>query len=272
MNNRARLLLMLILFVVVGGTAQAAGEHLEHGQHNMHAVPAKISEEFVVQPSWPETIQASQTIALVVNVTDALGRAVEHFDVVHEKLMHLIVVSDDLQYFNHIHPECQGEGRFAVQTVLPSGGGYAFFCDYKPTDRAGQVAVFAKQVIGEQSPTLPKTTSTYQVQGETLISLATEPLKTGKETKLTFALQQAADALPVHDLQPYLGAMGHLVVIRETKNLSAADYVHAHAMPSERENAIPFMTFFPQSGWYKLFVQFNRGGSIVTAAFWVNVD
>ena len=268
MNVRTRLL-PLIFCIVLAGTAQAAEEHQ---QHDMHAAPTKKSAEFVVRATWPETVLANQQVALIIDVVDSAGQAVERFDVVHEKLLHLIVVANDLQYFNHIHPEYQGKGRFVVQTVLPSGGTYVFFCDYKPAGSAGQVATFAKQVAGPQPPTAPKATTASQVQGDTAINLAAGPIKAGKETTLAFELQQAVNGLPVHDLQPYLGAMGHLVIIREAAELTAAEYIHTHAMDGERHNLIPFMTVFPQPGWYKLFAQFNRDGDIVTAAFRVKAD
>jgi len=262
-------LLSLIFCFVLAGTAQAAEGHQ---QHAMHAPPPKPSAEFVVQATWPETVRADQQVDLLLEIADSAGNAVERFDVVHEKLLHLIVVSNDLQYFNHIHPEYQGKGRFVVQTALPSGGTYFFFCDYKPAGSAGQVATFAKQVPGTQPPTLPKATTASRVQGDTAINLTTGPIKAGKETTLAFELQQAVNGLPVHDLQPYLGAMGHLVIIREAAELTAAEYIHTHAMDGEQRNLIPFMTVLPQPGWYKLFAQFNRDGDIVTAAFWVKAE
>jgi hypothetical protein len=129
-------------------------------------------------------------------------------------------------------------------------------------------------VQGPAVPAPAKSIETTQLQGDTLIALTTHAaaLKAGEESTLVFTLQQAADQSPIIDLQPYLGAMGHLVIIHESNELAMPDYIHTHALQTDKQNRIAFMTVFPKAGWYKLFGQFNRGGTILTTAFWVRVD
>jgi hypothetical protein len=266
--------LVLMLSVAWSNPAWTAEGHQGHSMHEHHATPKKNLEEFQAKPSLSATIEARQPVDLTIEITGNKGQTVDHFDIVHEKVMHLIVVSRDLHFFDHIHPEYQGKGKFTVQTVLPAGGSYTYFCDYKPSGQPGQVSMFTLDAPGTAMPAPVKSTVRSQVLGDTLVTLHTNPavIKANEETILGFTLQQATDQSPLADLQPYLGEMGHLVIIRETEPLAVADYIHTHALQTDKKSTIPFMAVFPKTGWYKLFGQFNRGGEIVTAPFWVRVD
>lgn len=273
--NRNGIFVVLTMFLSVwSGLAWAAEGHQGHTLHEERTAPEQNLEGFRVNPSLPETILPQKPVDLSLEITDNNGRGVEHFDIVHEKVLHLIVVDGDLHFFDHIHPEYQGKGKFTVQTVLPASGTYTYFCDYKPVGQPGQVSIFTAQVQGAKAPAPAKSAARSLVQGDTLITLHTEPpsIKAGKETVLNFTLQQAVDQSPLSDLQPYLGEMGHLVIIRESDPLAAADYIHTHALPTDKKNTVPFMATLPKAGWYKLFGQFNRSGKIITASFWLHVD
>lgn len=96
-------------------------------------------------------------------------------------------------------------------------------------------------------------------------------IKANRETKLTFDLREKFSNQPLADLQPYLGEKGHLVILRQSSTLTAADYIHAHAAKDLPASQVHFITSFPQPGLYKLWGQFNRNGKIVVADFWVKV-
>jgi hypothetical protein len=79
-------------------------------------------------------------------------------------------------------------------------------------------------------------------------------------TVITFRLQDE-DGKPVTDLEPYLGAMGHLVVL----NADAAQYVHAHPLTkTDSGNEVEFEVHFPAPGIYKFWGQFQRAGKVFT--------
>ena len=79
---------------------------------------------------------------------------------------------------------------------------------------------------------------------------------TGKEEELRFAISLHGKPVTV---EPYLGAGGHLVALRE------GDLAYLHVHPED--HGTTFMTEFPTPGRYGLFLQFKHDGKVHTAAF-----
>ena len=248
-----------------------AGEHHHHGGHSAHShsEPANAIAKLTV----PSNIAPKTPVPLVIEVRDKEGKPIANFDKFQEELMHLIVVSDDLQYFNHIHPTYKGNGRFEVQADFPYSGGYTLFSDYKPAGKAEQVSVLKVQVPGQTPAPSKVDMATTKTLGNTKanLKLSQPQIKAGQDVNLIFNLQDASSNQPLKDLQPYLGERGHLVILKQSSLLTKADYIHAHALKDTPAGEVHFMTSFPQPGKYKLWGQFNRNGQIVTADFWVNV-
>lgn len=249
-----------------------AGEQHHHGDHSGHsdAEPANAIAKLTV----PSYIAPKTPVPLVIEVQNKEGKSISDFDKFQEQLMHLIVVSDDLQYYNHIHPTYKGNGRFEVQTDFPCSGGYTLFSDYKPAENSEQVFVLKMQVPGQALARSKVDMATTKTLGNTKANLTfSQPqIKAGQEVHLIFNLQDASSNQPLKDLQPYLGERGHLVILKQSSPLTKADYIHAHALKDTPAGEVHFMSTFPHPGKYKLWGQFNRNGQIVTADFWVNVE
>jgi len=238
--------------------------------HNMSG----MKESAQVKLTAPSQIAPNQSVTFMVNVQDSKGKAIAQFDTFQEKLMHLIVVSNDLQVFQHLHPTYKGNGRFEVETKLPKAGNYALFADYKPAGKKEEVAVLQTSVPGTPTATPAISLNTAKTIDATKVNLKlSEPTpKAGQEVTLTFDLNDATSNQPIQDLKPYLGEQGHLVILKQSSPLTRADYIHAHAMRGTPTGKVEFMTAFPKPGKYKLWGQFNRNGKIVIADFWVNVS
>lgn len=257
------------------GDASMGG--MQHGEksndsHEGHSTPtqttatqAKLTASRDIAPKTP--------VKLSIEVRDSAGKAIANFDTFQQKLMHLIVVSDNLQFFSHIHPTYKGNGSFEVEANFPRSGSYTLFSDYKPSGQKEQVSVMKKQVAGDNLPAAAVNFNSTKTFGDIKANLAfSQPkVKAGEEVTIIFNLQQKSDDRPVTDLQPYLGERGHLVILKQSSPLTKADYIHAHAMKDSPDGIVQFMTSFPQPGKYKLWGQFNRNGKIVIADFWVNV-
>lgn len=263
---------LVLVWIAFASNAMSQG----HGAHTQHETPSSASPEqhFEATLSTPEAVKPAQMATLTIHIQDAHGHKVTDFKMFQEALMHLIVVSEDLQFFDHLHPKYDGHGNFEITTKFPTAGMYTLFSDYKPAGQAEQVSVLKLEIPGT-NPAAPviDTKITEKMFAETMVrfSVSPTPLKADDETMVTFDLREAATGQPVNDLHPYLGEKGHLVIIRQSPNLTRADYIHAHAMKDGEASVIQFMTNFPQPGLYKLWGQFNRSGTIITADFWVDV-
>jgi plastocyanin len=254
-----------------GQKVQSLDPHAGHDMHSMSNAPqptiakAKLSIAGNLLPTAPVT--------MTIDIKDLQGKSIAKFDTFQEKLMHLIIVSDDLSHFDHIHPTYQGNGRFVVQANFPKPGKYSLFSDYKPAGKAEQVSVLSTQIPGKTTPPPAPSDRLSKVIGNTQATLKIEPqtVTAGQMVNLNFNLVDTGTKQPIADLQPYLGERGHMVIVRQANTITRANYIHAHAMPDTGDGKIQFMTSFPQPGKYKLWGQFSRGGKIVVADFWVNV-
>ena len=230
---------------------------------------ARTVEGYSIEPVEP-TLTAGDGVSFAFRVTDPDGYAVTRYTEAHEKDLHLIVVRRDLSGFQHVHPVLSGDGTWRVDLDLPGGGSYRAYADVVPTDLGRNVVLGTDlDVAGDYTPvTLPRPAASTTVDGYD-VTLAGHPDQ-GAETRLSFTVSR--DGRPVDDLQPYLGAYGHLVTIRD------GDLAYLHTHPAEEARAgerggpaIEFMTSFPSAGTYRLFLDFRVGGQVRTAELTVEV-
>jgi hypothetical protein len=215
------------------------------------------------------------------SVVDDRGTIVKEFTSTHTKLMHVIVVRKDLSYFQHVHPEFdQATGMFTLKDLIfPTDGQYRIFTDFAVANNGidsmgmplmvvqsedvsvGSMANYKPQPIGNEEKT--KTFNGIQVTRNT------HGMPSSKaESMLMFNLSQNGKSIT--DLEPYLGALGHAVILRE----GTLDFIHAH--PVEEVGAtqtgnVDFMVDFPEAGKYKVFTQFQKDGKVLTTDFVITV-
>jgi hypothetical protein len=186
--------------------------------------------------------------------------------------MHLFVVRDDLTHFAHEHPEPAGPGAFRLRYRFPAPGRYRIFVNFAPRNFGTQtlaapiaVAGLAGRPAVPRAPALSTPVLAAEASGiRVQLELPDEGLPTGKTVTVT-AILTDSKRRPVRDLQPWLGALGHLLLIHQ----DCETFAHAH--PDERERSagadgrIPFLVRLPQAGLYRAWLQFRRGGKVQTA-------
>jgi len=220
-------------------------------------------------------VEAGKPASLTFTIKDPTGLAVTKVEAVHEKLLHLLIVSKDLSWFRHEHPVVQKDGTFTLNFTFPQGGDYILYHDFTPPN-VGQQVVQVPLTVEGTAPAAVKLTvddkAPKTIDGYTVALDTGGPVKTGGETHLAFTITK--DGKPVTTLAPYLGAMGHLVVISEDR----AEFVHSHPHEEGAEHAaaatgpkVDFEAMFMKPGIYKGWGQFNVGTKenekIVTAPF-----
>ena len=163
------------------------------------------------------------------------GDAVKNYEVVHDKRYHLFVISQDLSVFQHLHPELQPDGSWELELTLPKPGYYRVLSDFVPSGGSpqflGQTLVttdFDEDLESQAAHLEPDLVFTKTVDSITAsVELDPVPMVAGQYGHLRFMLSDAATGAPITDLQPYLGAFGHTLILSE----DTLDYVHSH--PSE---------------------------------------
>lgn len=258
----------------------------------------------LVYSSVPPQIQAGKPATMTLRIVDkTTGKPVNDFDIVHAKKLHFIVVSSDLQFFNHIHPQLVGDGKFQIKTTLPTGGTYRLYADYKPRGEEGEVALQEIEVAGAKPISSTRLTpdamkNGWLVRNVTSHDEGLEPTKNAakyqvalmpmpfpiaaKEDVMLHFQVRDANGKPLAKLEPYLGAQGHCVILQP----NAQTYLHTHPLDSHHQmegmkmsapsgensaSEVMFHTNFPSAGLYKIWGQFKHNGKIISAPFVVKV-
>lgn len=222
----------------------------------------------------PPTPKAGRPMRLHLAIKDTkTGETVKSFDVAHTKLFHLMLVSKDLGWFVHEHPVPQPDGTFTIDWTFPAGGDYLVFADVAPKDKGSQVVSTPLRLEGPAATWSPKLVPSKgpSRDGSIVASFVpTEsPIPIGKTTVLSFKLRDAASGKPVTDLQPYLGAQGHLMIVHQ----DGGTFVHSHpaedaaSMALSKKGDVRFTARFPRAGLYKAWAQFQRGGKVSTVSY-----
>ena len=200
-------------------------------------------------------------------ILDPNGAPVTAFTPTHDKPLHLIVVRRDLTGFQHVHPQMGADGTWRIPLTFSNAGDYRAFADFAPDGRSEAITLGADvAVAGAYTPAaLPPRSRTATVDGYTV--RLDGDLVPGTTNELTLTVSKAGR--PVTDLQPYLAAYGHLVVLRDGD--LAYLHVHPDGEPGDgRTHPGPQITFFatvPSAGDYGLFLDFQHEGVVRTAAF-----
>jgi hypothetical protein len=216
----------------------------------------------------PKQIPAGRELQLAFRVTDPKTRKpVRSFQVVHEKLFHLFIVSHDLEYFAHVHPDLQPDGSFLLRTTLPKPGTYRLLADYYPTGGVPQLTPTTISTEGYTSPLVPAELKPDQApqHGENLeAELTMDPPQpiAGKKTLLFFKLK------PAEGLEPYIGAWGHMLAVSN----DLIDMIHTHPSIANGGPNVQFDLYFPREATYRIWVQFQRLGKVNTVVFTVPVS
>ncbi|HZG76848.1 MAG TPA: hypothetical protein VEZ72_13435, partial [Paenibacillus sp.] len=174
--------------------ASHEGGHGDHGGHGDSAeAPStdKLKASFAFPTGAP---QAGEPTELKIEIANERGERVTDFEVSHEKLLHLIIVDHDLNFFNHIHPDRQEDGTFTIRTTFPAGGDYKLFADVVPKGGASTTLsewVNVEGAKGEHTEIAADSTLRKEVSGKE-IELSISSLRAKEESTLTFDIRDAA--------------------------------------------------------------------------------
>ena len=252
-----------------GGAALAGGavgptpapSEEEHGEMpSTHAAPgvrglaaAEHGLRLVVADA---DLRRGRTEALRFRIVDRRGATVRDFDVSHTKRMHVIVVRRDLTGFQHLHPEQWRDGTWTTTAKLDDPGSYRLYADFARDGENMTLATDLRVDGDARLQPVPDPAPSATSDGGYDVRLQTGDAHAGEAEELRFEITR--DGQPV-DVEPYLGAGGHLVALRD------GDLAFLHVHPDGDEPA--FEVTFPTPGRYRLFLQFQHEGRVQTVAF-----
>ncbi len=214
----------------------------------------------------PHKLSVGQKATLDFVVRDPYkNRPVTNFQIVHEQLFHLFVVSQDLQFFVHDHPRFQPDGNFVYDLAFPKPGMYRVLGDFYPDGATPQLITKTVIVPGPQPPPvkLPRDYSTKNAEN-LQVELTTDPPQpiSGQKTQLYFRLK------PAEGLEKYLGAWAHMLAGSD----DLIDLIHTHPIIADGGPQVQFTLVFPRARTYRVWVQFQRQGVVNTAHFDIPVN
>jgi hypothetical protein len=274
-------------------SSSSSSSHEHYPSHSAHSEittsmattpmsPASINYNVNVQFE-PATPQAGKPTSISFVVTEQkVGEPIKQFDIIHDKLMHLIIVNrEDLSHFAHIHPKLDKEGGiFYIAHTFAKAGKYKMWIDVKPKEGIQILTAFAFNVEGQPvhfpASIVPEQTNVKNVVAEGhnyQITLNYQPEQqpvAGRNIKMTFEIRDA-DGKPISNLEPLMAAGGHCVII----DADSREFLHVHPSEEIPEDvaswrggpSISFLANFPKPGLYRAWGQFQHEGTLITADF-----
>jgi len=250
----------------IGETMDAHGPHGSTAMATDEPAGLGISAGGYTLRLSPTQVGRGEERELRFAIEDGAGEPVTGFDELHERRMHLIVVRRDGAGFRHLHPKIDAAGTWTAPVSFGAAGVYRVFADFSV---AGEQETLAADLFvsgGEfEAQPFPTPRPVAETDGYE-VELTAGDAVAGEPAALAFAVSRGGR--PVASLQPYLGADGHLVALRE------GDLAFLHVHPEAEygaANEILFEATFPTAGRYRLYLQFRHQGEVRTAEFTVEV-
>jgi hypothetical protein len=241
----------------------------------------------------PAVVTAGRKATLRFRVSHpGFDAIIQKFEVIHDRQYHLFVISQDMEYFQHIHPEQSTDGVWSIDLILPKAGYYKVLSDFLPAGGSTQfiarslvTAGYAGDLAADSAHLVPDASNSHTVD-DIVAQVSFDPpsFVAGLYGHLNFNLADKATGRPITDLQPYLGAFGHTLIMSE----DMVDYVHSHPIDISQsdENGpkqfmlpagvnpetlrggpeVTFEGLMPKPGRYRAWTQFRRNNKLYTFA------
>lgn len=283
------LLILIIFLIACDRSSNSSSQNIKSTASpapstspNAKPVSSSVNEDRIINltlATEPAVVEANHPTKLTFGVQNGVARlaSTKDFEVVHEKPMHLMIISDDLSFFAHEHPHADINGLFNHTFTFPAAGKYHLYLDYTPASTGHQLGHMLLNVVGEPIiPNMPLNVDenlTKTINGARVTMKPEKPFKTNDPVEINFYLEDEKTGKPINDLDPYLGAYAHFVIIDEqhTEFLHAHPMEHGTPMPHAGGPIVGTHTIFPKPGKYKLWAQFLHGDKMIIASFVVDV-
>lgn len=275
-DNHKRLRLLYAGLIVLACSGMFVANMALQSTYNPHAGHTMTySDAYTIEVATePTDFSSGQEIRLKLKVNDKkTGQPWTDYSVVNEKLLHLIVISEDMQRYEHLHPDYLGNGDFEVSFTPPIESTYYLYAEFAPS--LNSEALARAEVKTKNAPPLgnvlpisegPRTA----VSGRYSVELKTDQdLQAKTNYPITFTIEETQTNELITNFESYLGMLGHLAIIHENK----LSYLHVHpTVVSTGDQPLTFSAQFPEPGMYRMYLQFKHEGQLNAVAFTVRVQ
>lgn len=208
------------------------------------------------------SVAADTPSSFAFRIVDDDGHPVTGFAELHERRLHLIVLSRNMVDYHHLHPTMDTTGRWTVDLPPLQAGSYRVFADFQPVGTDNITLGTDLAIAGSvDAVAMPAPAGVATVDDYTVTLTGTPAVG---EEELSFEVRRDGQTVRT---QPYLGAAGHLIAIR----VGDLAYLHVHPVEDTETPVVTFTGEFPTAGTYRLFFDFSHDGTVRTAAFTVTV-
>jgi copper transport protein len=258
--------------------------------------PARAKAQLAISPS---ELNAIIPITLTFTLRDYQGKPVRDLVLDHNRIVHVVIASEDFSVFAHIHAEDSGPispemlqtAAFPVHYAFPKPGQYLVSVDY--TERA---YIFSDQFylnVGPSGTMKAPQSENYSLEQKVDgydVTLKTSPaiLKAGAPATLDYHIEKGGQ--PFAEMTPYLAVPMHISIIRD----DLMGFLHIHGLlpvslagkllgesihashlllPDKFGPDIEATNFsFSSPGIYHIFGEFSAAGKVVVTQFTVKVE
>ena len=205
------------------------------------------------------------------------------FRTLFEKQLHLILLDSKLEHFQHLHPTLDND-VFSFTTQVSKESKYYLYLNYEPFgfgERHSELHIqtaggFPEKNTMEPDRSLVKNTDDYEVTLEKRSDFSANKLMSNEQI-FKFNILDKKTGQPVKDIQPYLGAFGHVSFI----NRDTYEFHHLHpkeyiANPDSKGGPAIEFAYMPSqikitSGIYRLFLEFKHNDSIKLVNYTIEI-
>jgi len=234
-RNAIAIIVVTLLFL----NFSYAEQHTKHDTHSKH----KTSNLNVTLNTEPKKIEVGKPATLMFKLTDAMGEPFTDLMIHHDRILHVLIVSENLQIIGHIHPEdfesrdliAELDGTYTVHFTFPYAGRYILALDVMTADDEFAKYLYV-DVTGDKKMTdiaedlrAEKTVYGYKEEGGDRFTKAVstadgkgsseyhvkievpEQIKVGEMVHIIYHFSR--DGKPVTDLVPFLDAPMHFAIV-----------------------------------------------------------
>ena len=221
--------------------------------HGASPATAPTSDGFTLTVASP-SIDAPGAHQLDLTITTDAG-PVTSYDVSHEKQLHMMIVDHSLTKYMHVHPEMSADGTWSVPVDFPTAGFWRVVVDFQVDGK--KVALGTDVVVGQATMTMANLTAESRIStaGPYVATISGD---TAHEASRPLKVTITRDGNPVAEIEPYLGAVGHLVGF----SAGGLGYVHMHANDGFVDGTMTFTAPALEHGFHKLFLEASIGGEL----------